>query len=48
VADGETDLVPEGATAPIPWSMEIEPVPDTLQLNVLESPSEISSGVTVK
>lgn len=47
VADGDIHCVPDGGTAPIPWSMETEVVaPLTCHCNVVESPGIMLVGYT--
>lgn len=47
VAAGDIHCVPDGGTAPIPWSMETEVVaPPTCHFNVVESPGIMLVGYT--
>jgi hypothetical protein len=45
---GDIHCVPDGGTAPIPWSIETEVAPPTCHCNVEESPGIILVGYTEK
>jgi hypothetical protein len=48
VVAGETNVVPEEAKVPTPWSIVADVAFDTFQLKVANSPTTILGGLAVK